>query len=532
MCIRDSPICDVDYVLDMADSWGDGWNGNEWTATGTTTGTVYGPFTISTGSSATANFTSADDCFSIICGGGSFASEVSWDLEDNSGNVLLSGGAPYDGSYGSCAFGCTDPLATNYDLNADIDDGSCTFAPCGAPAPIHQTFSTGVLPVGTCVPNQWAVTATVGSGWVFAGNPGYNASTTQGNNRVAGEFTWIDFSGTDTDPVLEVEDVDMSTTATPTLMFDYFSDLGTYSCAYNILHVEAFDGTTWNTVVSLQQGTIGWETFTYSLNGFLNGNIAEIRFRGESSGQSCDYYNDLLLDDVRLIDLISGCTESTYSNYDATATIDDGSCANTYTLYMYDSFGDGWNGNTFAVSDYLGNLLYSETISTGSSGTATLSLGDGCFTITCGGGSYTSEVSWTLDAPNGATVLSGGAPYTGSMCSPFVFGCTDPIAINYDATATADDGSCSYAPCGGPATPTHETFSTGLLPVGTCVPNQWAISAAAGDGWRFTGNPGYNASTTLGNNRNQGEFAWIDFSGTDTDPVPVSYTHLTLPTKA
>ena len=53
------PICDVDYVLDMADSWGDGWNGNEWTATGTTSGTVYGPFTIASGSSATANFTSA-----------------------------------------------------------------------------------------------------------------------------------------------------------------------------------------------------------------------------------------------------------------------------------------------------------------------------------------------------------------------------------------------------------------------------------------------------------------------------------------
>ena len=45
---------------------------------------------------------------------------------------------------------------------------------------------------------------------------------------------------------LNVEDIDVSALVTPTLGFDYFSDLGTYSStAYNILHVEAWDGTSW-----------------------------------------------------------------------------------------------------------------------------------------------------------------------------------------------------------------------------------------------------------------------------------------------
>ena len=47
---------------------------------------------------------------------------------------------------------------------------------------------------------------------------------------------------------------------------------------------------------------------------------------------------------------ILGCTDSNYDNYDATAQIDDGSCSNNFTLYMTDSFGDGWNGNTWTAT--------------------------------------------------------------------------------------------------------------------------------------------------------------------------------------
>jgi len=32
---------------------------------------------------------------------------------------------------------------------------------------------------------------------------------------------------------------------------------------------------------------------------------------------------------------------------------------------------------------------------------------------------------------------------------PYTIGCTDPVALNYDPTAVADDGSCTYPPCQG-----------------------------------------------------------------------------------
>ena len=67
---------------------------------------------------------------------------------------------------------------------------------------------------------------------------------------------------------------------------------------------------------------------------------------------------------------ISGCTDSTAINYDATATIDDGSCAyctdNYLTLNMYDSFGDGWNGNTLTMTNSSGVMMVSQTLLGGS----------------------------------------------------------------------------------------------------------------------------------------------------------------------
>ena len=49
-----------------------------------------------------------------------------------------------------------------------------------------------------------------------------------------------------------------------------------------------------------------------------------------------------------------GCTNPTATNYDPTATIDDGSCTfactlDEVTLTLYDSYGDGWNGNSLTV---------------------------------------------------------------------------------------------------------------------------------------------------------------------------------------
>jgi hypothetical protein len=145
---------------------------------------------------------------------------------------------------------------------------------------------------------------------------------------------------------------------------------------------------------------------------------------------------------------IGGCTDPAASNYDANASYDDGSCTYSCAYYgldevtvnLYDSWGDGWNGNTLTVdgTDY--------TMATGSSESFAVCVDlSACISVLYNNtGSYASENSWDITDASGTVLLSGGNVGSGgdfgNGCA--VYGCTDSTAINYDPLATADDGSC------------------------------------------------------------------------------------------
>ena len=128
---------------------------------------------------------------------------------------------------------------------------------------------------------------------------------------------------------------------------------------------------------------------------------------------------------------------------------------------MGDTYGDSWNGNTLVIDgtvsfsgppsgcesdcDDIYDSCYSGS-PTFCFEVAELCVAEGVHTITVGGGSYQSEVEWRLKNLDNQTLAEGGAPYDGSFdcCSVPVFGCTDEGALNFDADADTDDGSCLY----------------------------------------------------------------------------------------
>jgi hypothetical protein len=121
------------------------------------------------------------------------------------------------------------------------------------------------------------------------------------------------------------------------------------------------------------------------------------------------------LDDASGTTVLSSGTYSSGSTYDSWVDLADPEC---FTLNCVDSWGDGWNGATVTIIDSL-------------SGATMYVLGTGFTT---------------------------GTTYTENFCLPWIPGCTDPAAGNYDPLANADDGSCTYGCIASDTTESWETY--------------------------------------------------------------------------
>ena len=111
----------------------------------------------------------------------------------------------------------------------------------------------------------------------------------------------------------------------------------------------------------------------------------------------------------------------------------------------HDSFGDGWNGAIYTLTDAAGNVIATGDLDTAQQGDGATQ-GSDVVQIgvdSCGlGCTDATACNYNPDA-----TLDDGS------CNFDCNGCTDPTACNYDATATQDDGSCTVnddcGVCGG-----------------------------------------------------------------------------------
>ena len=168
-----------------------------------------------------------------------------------------------------------------------------------------------------------------------------------------------------------------------------------------------------------------------------------------------------------------GCTDDAACNYNADATLDDGSCEAADDLTgCGDTCLDGGVLYEFNISDVYsdgmccayGEGSYSivvdgEVIATGGDFGASATErfcapAEACVQIVMVADNYPSEQSWSVTA-DGVEVLGAGlngatATYFLGGCLP---GCTDEAACNYDDSANVDDDSCleldACGECGG-----------------------------------------------------------------------------------
>ena len=406
------------FLVHLNDSLGDGWNGNSLSIIDSTGITLYSA-TLDSGFYRLDTVCLPSDCYTIVCDGGTNQSEVLWWIHDEYDRPLsIWGGAPYN-------------------------DTICLTSDCTPP---FESFE--ILPITWTNGVYNGFGQTTNLPWVRnqGGTPTFNTGPSQ-----TWWGSWYMYLECGSFPIgsyatLTTNCVNPSNYSNLHLSFQYHM----YGASTGELKVEVSvdGGLTWITEWSLsgEQGNAWWGAHVD-----LSSYTSEIMVRMVGVVGSSNT-GDIGIDFLRLHDPNAGCQDPTADNYDQFAEIDDGSC--TYsncsylTLNMYDSYGDGWNGNFLTINSSNGTQFWSTTlwpIPNGNFATESFCIPDNdCYSITVNGGIWQNEISWELVDTNGIIVRSGGAPYSGGMCLPFIYGCKDPLALNYDSTASIDDGSCTY----------------------------------------------------------------------------------------
>lgn len=128
-----------------------------------------------------------------------------------------------------------------------------------------------------------------------------------------------------------------------------------------------------------------------------------------------------------------------------------------YTIQMFDSWGDGWNGGYVEVT--VGGFTTQYTLTTGTSGIANFSVCDGLsINMEWFAGNYVNEVSFNVLDANGTNVYTqalspsgpptGSAFYTGSGSCPSCIPTTGLMASNVDMTSFDVEWTAAGSPIG------------------------------------------------------------------------------------
>ncbi len=185
---------------------------------------------------------------------------------------------------------------------------------------------------------------------------------------------------------------------------------------------------------------------------------------GCTDSEACNYDETATLSDESCDYSCIGCMDAWANNYDPDATVEhSGSCVycspGTFILQieMADSGGDGWNGSVYSIDSSNETVFISGNYDDaatyiGGVGIDFQCLSPGCYSFVHGGGSADGENSVAITDQFGTTYVDGlnsGVNWNIDFAQTGVCGfegCTNSFALNYNISATTDDGSCLLPP--------------------------------------------------------------------------------------
>lgn len=387
------PLCLEDgcYTFEMYDSFGDGWNGGNFSI-------FVNGFGVANGSLEVGEFGYAD--FGIN------------DESCDSTNVI---------------YGCTDPTAINYDPNATVDNGSCEYNSdvandlC-ANATALQLGTQPISNVGAINnENIW------GECWAFGSGEGEQTSI------------WYSFTTPDEPATIHIEASGDGTNTLTDTQFGLFEECGgeMIYCdgnagqglfsAFHFNCGELEENTTYILMIDGYFGDNGTANLTYDFSTFCDvlgcTDPEAINYDPNATVNdgSCEYEAECTW--VNMVLDGPSNNQGFFDIYAQNGYVINGTYGGSAQTYEW-CLEDGCFEMLFVMNNgdvFAGEVVY------------TLFIGDSIID----GGTLTEQTS----------IVNFGI--NASCDSTEVYGCTDPEAINYSPEATADDGSCEYEeePC-------------------------------------------------------------------------------------
>jgi len=231
-----------------------------------------------------------------------------------------------------------------------------------------QTFSS--IPSTWTQSNSCNSTSTNASWKLTTSNPGYGASGYTDNTGTSGSYAmWVDGSSPyPCDVSITTDSIDVSTLTSPSLEFYWFKNNTSTSYAdNNTLTVEVFDGQSYHPVWSGSTDSAGWRKVQVDVSCISTPNDIALRFTVSKFNGAASFYNDIIVDDIKVQELPTGFSNcaaptgiavGTVTGGAATATVSLGcnSSATTTVIYGLAGFNPSTSGTSVTVSNGTASL--------------------------------------------------------------------------------------------------------------------------------------------------------------------------------
>jgi len=346
--------------------------------------------------------------------------------------------------------GCTDALACNYDMNAELEDGTCIYPgyPCDDQDPF--TFDDALQIDCTCAGQQGEFIE--GCTAVEACNYNPAANVEDGSCILPGE-PCDDFNALTVNDTYNVDCMCMGEqlgcTDVNACNYSMIATVDDGSCYFPGDNCDDLNVFTINDIYNADcvcageeitgiAGCTAIEACNYNPEATIEDGSCEL------PGFPCDDANENTINDLLSADCICageliGCTDALACNYEPLAIVDNGSC-----LFPGDPCDDG---NVFTAND----VVMSDCVCLGEA----VEIVEGCTAIEACNYDATATVdNGTCEFPgypcddNDPNTMSD-ALGVDCICAGMIMGCTDMSACNYNPDAVFDDFSCTFPgdPC-------------------------------------------------------------------------------------